>query len=334
MASPNTNWSEIVTTTLYNRTGKLADNVTRNNMILMRLSEKDNIEFARGGVAIAEELEYAQNSTFQWYSGAQALNIQGSQVFTAAQFNWRQAAVAVMITGLEQRQNYGKYEVINLVAKRVKNAEKTMENGVAAALYSNGTNTMQIGGLQLLIADTPTSGTVGGINRTTWPFWQNISYSGVTNGGAAVGVGNIQTFMNSLYVQLVRGRDSVDLIMSDNNYYLFYLNSLQAIQRITNTKLAEAGFKNLEYMGADVVLDGGFQGYSSDTNPSIGGCPANHMYFMNTDYIKFRPHPDMNMVPMDPENRFSVNQDAVVKLIGFMGNLTASNCRMQGVLIA
>lgn len=334
MASPNTNWSEIVTTTLYNRTGKLADNVTRNNAILMRMSEKDNIEFARGGVAIAEELEYAQNSTAQWYSGAQALNIQASQVFTAAQFNWRQAAVAVMITGLEQRQNYGKYEVINLVAKRVKNAEKTMENLIASALYSNGTNTMQIGGLQLLVADTPGSGTVGGISRSTWNFWQNISYSGVTNGGATTSVGNIQNYMNNVYVQLVRGRDKVDLILADNNYYLLYLNSLQAIQRITSDKMAQAGFENLRFMGADVVLDGGFQGYSSDTNPSTGGCPSNHMYFLNTSYMKFRPHPDMNMVPMDPENRFSVNQDAVVKLIGFMGNMTMSNARLQGVLIA
>lgn len=255
-------------------------------------------------------------------------------MFSAAQFNWRQAAVAVMITGLEQRQNYGKYEVINLIAKRVKNAEKTMENLIAAALYNNGTNTMQLGGLQLLVADTPTSGTVGGISRTTWPFWQNISYSGVTNGGSAVTQGNITQYMNSVYLQLIRGRDKPDLIPSDNNYYGFYLNSLQGIQRITNTKMAEAGFDNLKYMSADVFPDGGFQGYSGDTNPSTGGCPASHMYFLNTDYIKFRPHPDMNMVPMDPENRFSVNQDAVVKLIGFMGNLTMSNARLQGVLIA
>lgn len=38
MASPN--WSEIATTTLYNRSGKLADNVTKNNALLYRLSER------------------------------------------------------------------------------------------------------------------------------------------------------------------------------------------------------------------------------------------------------------------------------------------------------
>ena len=32
---------------------------------------------------------------------------------------------------------------------------------------------------------------------------------------------------------------------------------LQTIQRITNDKLGQAGFTNLKYMDADVVLDGG-----------------------------------------------------------------------------
>jgi hypothetical protein len=57
------------------------------------------------------------------------------------------------------------------------------------------------------------------------------------------------------------------------------------------------------------------------------------MYFLNTNYIHYRPHRDRNMVPLDPD-RFSVNQDAMVKLIGWAGNMTLSNARLQGVLRA
>ena len=78
--------------------------------------------------------------------------------------------------------------------------------------------------------------------------------------------------------------------------------------------------------GRDVILDGGFQNTGSS-----GGAPSNHMYFLNTNYIHFRPHKDRNMVPLEPD-RFAVNQDAMVKLIAFAGNLTASNCSLQGVL--
>ena len=76
-------------------------------------------------------------------------------------------------------------------------------------------------------------------------------------------------------------------------------------------------------MGADVVLDGG----------RGGNCPANHMYMLNTDYIYYRPHEDRNMVPLDPD-RYSVNQDATVKLIGWAGNMTMANRFMQGVIKA
>lgn len=326
MSSPNL--SEIVTTTLRNRSGKLADNVKRNNAILTRLSAKGKMKPASGGRTIVQELEYAQNSSAGWYSGYEAVSVAPSDVFTSAEFNWRQAAVAVSISGLEMLQNAGKERLIDLLESRIQNAEKTMANLVAAAMYSDGTDTKQIGGLQFLLADSPSTGTVGGIDRATWVFWRNIVQTGVTAST------DVQTKMNSLYIQLVRGTDKPDLILADGTFYQYYLESLTNIQRITDDKMASAGFVNLKYMNSDVVLDGGFQGYSSDTNPSTGGCPANHMYFMNTDYIYFRPHSQRNMVPLEPGERFSVNQDAMVKLIGFAGNMTMSNARLQGVLKA
>jgi hypothetical protein len=322
MASPNL--SELITTTLRNRTGKLADNVTENNAILMRLSEKGKIKPVSGGRTIVQELEYAENATAGWYSGYEPLNISPSDVLTAAEFDFKQAYVSVSISGLEQLQNSGKEAVIDLLESRVGNAEKTMKNLISTGLYATGSGNSgkEIGGLQLLVADTPTN-SVGGINRTTYSFWANKTYDASTDGGTAATSSNIQTYMNRLWVQTVRGNDQPDLILADNNYYLLYLASLQSIQRITSDKMASAGFSSLKYMNADVVLDGG-----------VGGnCPTNHMYFLNTDYIHFRPHRDRNMVPLDPE-RFSTNQDAMVKLIGWAGNMTLSNGSLQGVLKA
>jgi len=65
MAIPNTNWSEITTTTLFNRSRKLADNVTKNNALLRRLRQKDNIKSFDGGQAIVQELEYSENGTYK-----------------------------------------------------------------------------------------------------------------------------------------------------------------------------------------------------------------------------------------------------------------------------
>lgn len=341
MAFPNL--SEIVTTTLRSRTGVLQDNVSRNNALLTRLNKKNRIKTFSGGRTIVQELDYANNSTFVWYSGYQTININPSQVFSAAEFPIRQAALAVSISGLEELQNSGEEAIIDLLEGRVENGERTFMNGLSNGIYGDGSVAGSIGGLQLLVASSPQTGTVGGIDRSQWAFWRNIVYSALSNGGASANAANILGYMDSLWVQLVRGRDFPDLIVADNNMYRYYLQALQAIQRITTDggapDLAEAGYQSLKYMNSDVVLDGGFQGYSTDPLPyetsssasAVGGAPTNTMYFLNTNYIHWRPHSQRNMVPLDPD-RFSVNQDAMVRLLGWAGNMTISNSFLQGLL--
>lgn len=321
MASPNID--EITTTTLRNRSKKLADNMSDNIALLNRLREKGKRKPVSGGRTILQELSYAENSTYRRYSGYETLDIAPSDVFTSAEFSLKQAAVAVMISGLEQLQNAGEEEVIDLLESRIENAEKTMLNNLSSDCYSDGTadGGRQIGGLQLLVSDAGT-GSVGGIDSSTWTFWQNAIFDFSSN-SLTPGVSTIQQAMNTLYLNLCRGRDKPDLIVADNTYYNYYWSSLQAIQRISNEKMAAAGFDNLKFMGCDVVCDGG-QG---------GDAPSNHMYMLNTDYIFYRPHRARDMVPLAPD-RFSTNQDAMVKLIGWAGNLTISNRSLQGTIVA
>lgn len=321
MASPNL--SEVVTTTLRNRSKKLADNVTKNTALLFKLNKRGKVKPVSGGRTIVQELEYAENGTFQRYSGYEILNIQPSDVFTAAEYDWKQAAAAVTISGLEELQNDGDAQVIDLLESRIANAERTMTNNIGGDCYSDGTadGGKQIGGLQLLVSTAPTSGTVGGIDRATWAFWRNQKFDGTNDGGAATSAANIQSYMNTLWLQCMRNNDKTDLIMADNNFYQFYWESLQAIQRITNSEMGEAGFTNLEFMGAPVCADGGQSGFA----------PANQMRFLNCDYLHFRPHRKRNFVPLGG-NRMNANQDATVKLMGWAGNMTTSNASLQGVL--
>lgn len=319
---PSPNWSEIVTTTLENRSKKLADNVSKNNALLARLESKSKVKTADGGTKIIQELEYGENGTFTWYSGYDTLNISPSDVLSAAEFNWKQAAVAVTMSGLEELQNSGQEKMIDLLEARINNAEKTFKNKMAEAVYGNGTAGAgkSIGGLQLLVADVPANN-VGNIDAATWAFWKNQAFDATTDGGAAATTANILNYMNMMWLKLVRGTDKPDLIVADNAYYMLYWGALLPNQRFTSPNMAQAGFESLKYMSADVVFDGGIGGF----------CPANHMYFLNTDYIYLRPHVDRQYVPLNPM-RYTNNQDAFVKLIGWAGNMTTSGRMFQGVL--
>lgn len=319
---PSPNLSEIVTTTLRNRSSAIADNVSNNTALLMRLKQKGNSKPFSGGRTIVENLDYAENSTFKRYSGYETLNISPSDVLSAAEFDIKQAAVAITISGLEELQNSGKEAVLDLYESRIKNAERTMMNNISNDIYSDGTadSGKQIGGLQSLVSDSPTTGTVGGINRANFPFWQNQQYD-FSDESVTSSASTIQAAMNTLWLRTKRNRDVVDLIVFDDVYFTYYWSSLQANQRFTNEKMAEAGFHNLKFMQADVVPDGG----------QDGDAPTSHGYFLNTDFIHYRPHKNRNMVPLNPD-RHSTNQDAMVKIIGWAGNMTASNCALQGVM--
>lgn len=325
MASPNVNATELVTTTLENRSGVMADNMSDNNGLLRRLKKKGNVKLVDGGRVIERELEYADNSTVKRYSGYEPLNVSPSDVFTMAEYSWKQMAAAVTISGLEELINSGSSKLLDLLELRIKNAEKSMTNTLSADVYSDGTadNGKQMGGLQLLIADDPTTGTVGNINRanSNSTFWRNQKWQATSDGGSAITAANIQPkHMNPLWYKLNRGLDKPDLIIFGNDYFALYEQSLVAIQRITDSKEGDAGFQTLKFKGVDVLLDGG-QG---------GNCPLLHGYFLNTDYIFYQPHKDRNMRPLGKVQ--SGNQDASVEFITWAGNMTMSNASLQGVL--
>lgn len=325
MASPNL--SELVTTTLRDRQRTLADNVSKSNALLSRLNERGNIDLVDGGRTIVRELEYQENSTFQYYSGYETLNISPSDVFSAAEYSWKQAAVNVSWSGLENRiQNAGDAAAIRLVASRIRNAERTMSNQISIGIYSDGTGSAgkQITGLQSQVADSPTTGTVGGINRQNFSFWQNQEVTISDTSSATELAGDMRT----LWMACSRGTDRPDLIVAGATLYDTFWADLQSIQRVTNATTGPKGFNALEYRGIPVVLDGG-QATGSATDHG-GGIAATRMYFLNTEFLFWSVHSQTNMVPMD--ERMSVNQDATVIPLLWAGNLTMSNASLQGVI--
>ena len=336
MAFANAALTDIITTTIQSRTGVLRDNVTNNNALLKKLKMRGNVRTFSGGNVILEEIMYPDATTQNVgsYSGYETINITPNSPLSSAQFNIAQYAAAVTISGLEMLQNSGKEAIIDLMEGRIRVAEAQLQNRISNDIYLDGTGNSgkNLTGLGAAVTASPTN-IYGGIDRSTTigGFWKNQVYSGLTNGGAAVSAANIQQYMTALAIKLVRGTDKADLIVADANYFQLYINSLQAIQKVTNTDKAGAGFASVAFYGggqeAEVVLDGGIYtgGYA--------GVGTNTMYFLNTNYIFFRPHAERNFVPIGGE-RQAVNQDAIVKLMGFAGNLTCAGAQFNGILSA
>jgi hypothetical protein len=320
-ASPNATFTGLVSTTFRNHKTGIKDNLSNRNALLKYIMKRGNYKTMEdGGLTIVAGLDYAANGTYQRYSDWDVLNISASEVITSAEYQWRQIAINVVASGRELKINSGKSRIISLAQAKMKNAMRTFNNNFSNDLYSSGSLTNQINGLQALVADIPTN-TVGGIDASAWPFWQNKVFSAA----AATVTPSATTIENSmmlpLWLQLDRGPDDQpDLIVMDNTYYSFFEASQTSLKRYATAESANGGFVTLKYKNADVLYDGN------------SGIPAQHAYFINSEYFQVVVHKDADLTELDGQR--PINQDGSVIPILWMGNLVCSNRAQQGVMKA
>lgn len=317
MASPNSTFTDMVTTTLRHHVTDIVDNNSNNNALLTRIKQKKNIDTVSGGYELVYPMDYGGNGTYQRYDSYDNLNISAYETLTAAKYDWAQVAIHVTASGKEIRMNSGKEAMIRLVKSRVDSAKRTAANNFSTDLYSSGSLTNQIGGLATLI-QTNGQGTVGGINSATYTWWRN-QYKEMTGTNSTTA---IQADMNALWLNTVRGADKPDLIVSTHDLYAAYEATLQTNQRYTDSKMAALGFEALKYKSADIIFD------SDSTNFTTTG---ERMYFLNTDYLKLVQHSDAQWTQDD--QKVPVNQDAVIIPIYWMGQLVCTNRARQGIMI-
>ena len=319
MASPNSTFTELVSTTFRKHRKEIKDNLSNRNALVKYLMMKGNYKKEDGGLTIVTPLDYADNSTYQRYSDWDVLNIQASDVISAAEYQWRQIALNVVSSGRELRINSGESRIVSLAKGKMKNALRTFNNNFSNDVYSDGTASNQINGLQALVADLGT-GTVGGINSTTFSFWQNQIFDASANSVTPSATTIENSMMLPLWLGLDRGPDDQpDLIVMDNTYYQYFETSQVSLKRYASADSANGGLVTLKYKGADVLFDGN------------SGIPSNHGYFLNTEYFGLCVHKDADLEVVEEQR--PINQDGAVVPILWMGNLTLSNRNQQGVML-
>lgn len=315
MASPNTNYTDLITTTLEYMGDEIADSVTANNAATAWMKANGGYKVVEGGEKITQPLAFAANANGSWYSGADPLPIGSNEEFTAAEFAWKQIAVGIVSTGLESEvQNVGRAQRFDLVEERIKNARRTAANILATGMFSDGTGFggKQLDGLLATCDSTPTTGSYGGIDRSIAAnaFWRNK----FTDTGADPSSTTIQALMNTMWYSLVRGADKPTLIIGDSNVAGAFEASLQTNQRFTDPKMAELGFENIKFKSAIFVMD--------------GNCTTKQAFFLNTEYLKLVVASRRNFKALP--KREAVNQDVSVVYLAAALNLACSNAGLQG----
>ena len=309
MANPN--FDALLSTTLANYRDQLTDNIFTARPLTYFLQDKGRIRMLNGGTKIVEPLIYAESSTVKSYSGYDSISLTAQGGITAAEYDWKQYAASIAISGIEEAKNNGEQEIINLLEAKIMQAEESMREGFNRMFYADGTGNSgkDWNGLGNIVE---ASGTVGGINRATAgnEYWRSYE----ENTATALTLAQLSTAYNSVSV----GNDHPDMVLTTQTLFEKYEALLQPQLRYTDTRTADAGFQNLLFKAAPVVYD--------------EHCTAGVVYFLNSKYLTLVGHSAKWFAQTEfvrPEDL-----DARYALIMCYGNLTCRNAAKQGKLTA
>lgn len=307
MPAGNSNFDAILSTTLNNYRDQLTDNIFTARPLTYWLTDKGRIRMLNGGAKIVEPLIYGQ-TTVGSYSGYDVINpIKQTTGMSSAEFDWKQYAAAVGISGIEEAKNNGEQEIINLLEAKIMQAEESMREGFNQMFFAPAVTGSNWNSLPVLV---DTVGTVGNIDATDAANdWWRSHKDTVTE---ALTLAKMATAYNTVSV----GNDHPDLILTTQGLFEKYESLLQPSLRFTDTKMADAGFQNLMFKGAPITYD--------------VHCPAGNMFFLNSKYVTLVGH-SAKWFAQTPFTR-PEDTDARYSMILAYGNLTIRNRKKQGKL--
>jgi hypothetical protein len=293
----------------------LADQIFQQIPLLKWMMDKSLVK-KDGGASILVPLLYSKNSTFKWYSGYDTLDTTPQEGLTMAQYQWKNAAVSISISGDEERKNSGSNMLYSMMKAKTAQAMNTIKDQVNSALFATTQVSNAIGCLPTLIDNTSI---VGDINSTSNSWWQ-AQVTAAVGSFATGGLAAMTTLYNKITNQGLQG-GLPDIGLCDQATYEAYENSQRTNQRYVMDSAAKptsmnAGFDTLRFKGANIMYD--------------PNCNTGTMYMLRSDNLQLVTHKDAMFNVTDFVK--PANQDARTAQIIFMTELVTNNRRKLGKL--
>lgn len=318
-------WDAAWTLTMRAKRKRLTDNIFDSYPTLAAF-KSSGLEIESGGKEFQEDLMYGKN-TGSWFDGYDTLPTDAVDGITAAFFPVRYIAVPITISFTEEQENKKSDAAQRLLAAKTEQSMLTARDTMNAAIYSAQSGKSMLG-FQDIIADTPTSGTVGGINRATNTWWRNKSDATSTDADSiSNNLSALVVRMTSLWDECSEGNESPQFIFTTPTVSQAYRSVL------SSTGYARTELNNSASQG--VAKTGGVG--EGNSTPFYGAkviadrdCASGKMYMVNTRFLKLKMLSGVNFT----KTAFKENANQMAK-VGFIVvgcNLTANNCRRQGVV--
>ena len=270
------NWDIAWTTSMDVHRKRITDNINNSNPTLELLRRSGRVEIDRGGRIMREDLYYA-NGTMEWMSGRQTLSTAEPDGVTAAFYETRYAVVPIVVSWTDEQEAQTRESAMSLMATKTIQARNTLQAGINSAIWSAQSGKSMLG-FQDLIADAPTTGTIGGINRANESWWRNTESSSSTNFNNKSG--DIYDGLSLMGSQMTAASDGNDMI-TDIFMGLTFYTEFQSIMEST-------GYARVTSGDGNASVDAGKPKFRGATVHKDRDVASDSIYGINRKYFKLK----------------------------------------------
>lgn len=214
-----------------------------------------------GGRTLLVPIREAQNTTNAWSTPYAQVDLTPQTGFSAAEYNWKIFFGSIVMSEAEKAWNRGEGAMINLWQAKFDQEVESAQNFLNTAIVSDGTNPLQLTGLEAAIAAT---GTYGNISRTSNTFWRAY----VDSTSEALSVADLRDAI----LTASRNISKTDLIVTTQTLFTKMMTFFDSAYRVEDSRIAKLGFENIQLLGVPVTWD------------SV--VPSGTVYGLNFDHIK------------------------------------------------
>ena len=296
----------------------VVDNIFDEVVVLNMLKKRGKlVDHSGDGVKYIVPLEYGENKTVTSIGRGSSISIEDNPKFTAAQYDRKWTAGSVIRYMTDEDMNMGEARIFNLVEKNIKNLEKSLKKKLNTDLMGDGTGNggLDLDGFKLYIDTTPATGTVGGIDSATNPWWRNHATNMTGQDYTVTLIDQMRTMFNNCSSD--GGADAPNLIITTQAIHEYYEDELFDTHYYTQSnELADAGISTCNFKGVPMIW--------------TSGCDDYYMYFINLDYFEAGYNPNKWFTMTDWKSA-QANLERVAQVVSEM-NLICSNRDKQGIL--
>ena len=268
---------------------------------------------------INEKLRITNDANFQWFGPDEQVTYNRKRTLEEANFGWSSAHDGFALTEEELLQNYitvtddksaapttsEKHQFVNLMKENTETLMMGFKEKFDLDLHRDGTQDVDaIPGLDALVSTTPSTGTVGGIDRSVAAnvYWRNHAQLDVT-------IANLLNTMETLWRATTRvGGNTPNFILAGSTFIDTYRAAVKADLSLDVAVPPRGGYTldggntGLFYKGVPIVWDPVF--YDLDVADSPTQEWESRCYMLNTRYLKLRPAQGQDMVVRRPPRAY------------------------------